>query len=154
MARAPAAAARPAADFTVIGYRWNPCRVITVTSTGPDVTAVVNELATITGLRFQIVSGPAQIMVGWGAVPASGEIGQTNWTASNPWLLHVTITISPAATSYLPTLLRHEFGHAVGLDHAKQPNEVMYGTVGAGSPSDYQAGDLAGLRSVGTSAGC
>ncbi len=156
------AAPRPAApqpspgspsDFTTFGYRWNPCSAVTVSSTGPDVSGVVAELASITGLHLQMVASGGQISVGWGATPAGGEVGQTDWRSMGTWLDSAVVTVNPAGSRYMATLLRHELGHAVGLGHAAQSNEIMYGTVSAGSPTDYQAGDLAGLRSVGAAAG-
>jgi hypothetical protein len=143
-----------ATDFSLEGYRWNPCQVITVNSTGPDITAIVSELAAITGLRLQMVSGVAEINVQWGAVPAGGEIGVTAWKAVGPWLVTAGVVISSQAEPYLATVLRHELGHALGLGHAAQPNEIMYPSVGHSSPTDYQAGDRAGLQRVGASAGC
>ncbi len=143
-----------ASDFSVIGYRWSPCQTITVNSTGPDVTGIVSELASITGLRLTVVGGPAQINVQWGSVPPGGEIGFTAWKAVGGWLTAAGITISHSADPYIATVLRHELGHALGLGHATRGNEVMYGNIGSSSPTDYQAGDLAGLHSVGASAGC
>ena len=143
-----------AGDFTLIGYRWNPCKVITVSSTGPDVSAAVSELAAITGLRLQVVSGSAQISVGIGAVAPGGEVGVTGWKASGGWLVQATVLISPDAAPYIATVLRHELGHAMGLGHASQPGQVMYPSVGPGSPTTYSAGDQAGLRAVGAAKGC
>jgi hypothetical protein len=51
-------------------------------------------------------------------------------------------------------VLLHELGHAVGLNHAKLPTEIMYPSIGSGGPTAYSAGDLAGLRVVGRPAGC
>ena len=159
---APAATAAPvapvsgggsASDYSLIGYKWNPCQLITVASSGPDVSAIVAELASITGLHLQVVNGPAAITVSWGSVPAGGEIGETVWRAVGGLLSGGNIIISQAAQPYLATVLRHELAHSLGLGHASQPNEVMYPTVGNTSPTDYQAGDLAGLRAVGAAAG-
>ncbi|HEX3539536.1 MAG TPA: matrixin family metalloprotease [Acidimicrobiales bacterium] len=154
VASTPTGGTGSASDFALIGYRWNPCSVITVNSTGPDVSGIVSELASITGLHLQMVSGAAQINVQWGAVPPGGEIGLTAWRAVGKWLTTAGIVVSNQAQPYLATVLRHELGHALGLAHAAQGNEVMYPTVGSGSPTDYQAGDLAGLHAVGASAGC
>lgn len=49
-------------------------------------------------------------------------------------------------------LLLHEIGHGVGLDHSMTPDQVMsYNTL---AKDRFGAGDLAGLRQVGRSAGC
>jgi hypothetical protein len=142
-------------DFALLGYRWNPCQDITVTTTGPALGGIVSELAAVTGLRLQVVSGPAEITVAWGATPPGGEVGQTLWYAQGAWLVRADIIISPSApAAYVPTLVRHELGHAMGLSHVQQSNEIMYPYVGPSSPADYQAGDRAGLAAVGASAGC
>jgi len=52
------------------------------------------------------------------------------------------------------TLAMHEIGHAVGLDHAANPHEVMAASLTMSSPNDYAAGDQAGLALVGAAGGC
>jgi hypothetical protein len=153
-ATSPRGSGGNSSDFALIGYRWNPCQVITVTSTGPDVSGIVSELASITGLHLQMVSGPALITVQWGPVAGGGEVGLTDWRAVGHFLTVVGINISHQGDPYLATLLRHELGHAMGLNHAAHSDEVMYPTISGSSPTDYQAGDLAGLRAVGATAGC
>jgi matrixin len=53
-----------------------------------------------------------------------------------------------------PVLL-HELGHIMGLDHVRDPNQLMYSgrhpNVGI---RDYGTGDLEGLRRLGVDAGC
>jgi hypothetical protein len=51
-------------------------------------------------------------------------------------------------------ILEHELGHAVGLNHAKSPAELMYPSITNASPNNYSAGDLTGLGLVGRAAGC
>ncbi len=51
------------------------------------------------------------------------------------------------------TVVLHELGHAVGLDHAGSSAELMYPVLQR-SLSDLQRGDLQGLARVGRPAGC
>jgi matrixin len=49
------------------------------------------------------------------------------------------------------TLLLHELGHAMGLQHVRDTSQVMYPVIGANSPAGYAAGDRTGLAKVGFS---
>jgi hypothetical protein len=144
---APTQASR-ASDFSLIGYRWYPCRSVTVESTGPNISDVVAELVSITGLRLKVVTGPADITMTWGNVQSGGDLALTTSRANGGWLTHAAIVIDHRGQPYLATVVRHELAHALGLRHAALANEVMYRLAGPGSPTDYQAGDLAGLRAI------
>jgi hypothetical protein len=49
----------------------------------------------------------------------------------------------------------HELGHLVGLGHVARSDEIMFTEMGVQrGDAVYQAGDLAGLRLLGTDAGC
>jgi hypothetical protein len=52
------------------------------------------------------------------------------------------------------TLLLHELGHAVGIEHVTSRSQVMYPTIGSWSPAGYASGDKTALRMVGRAAGC
>jgi len=47
----------------------------------------------------------------------------------------------------------HELAHAVGLGHAKRPNQMMYPSIRPG-PVRFGAGDLRGLERLGATWGC
>jgi hypothetical protein len=51
-------------------------------------------------------------------------------------------------------VLLHELGHAMGLQHVTDRRELMYPVALSRRAAAYAAGDLAGLRRLGRSAGC
>ena len=51
-------------------------------------------------------------------------------------------------------LILHEMGHALGLDHAFEPYQMMGYSSNTLTVARFGAGDLVGLRNVGRSAGC
>ncbi len=53
------------------------------------------------------------------------------------------------------SVLLHELGHIMGLDHVKDPDQLMYsGRHPNHRVRDFGAGDLEGLRRLGVDAGC
>lgn len=52
------------------------------------------------------------------------------------------------------SLLLHELGHAIGLEHASAKGEVMFPYLNRRSPGTYAPGDLAGLERLGADHGC
>ena len=53
------------------------------------------------------------------------------------------------------SVLLHELGHIMGLDHVKDPDQLMYsGKFPTFGLHDFGPGDLEGLRRLGTDAGC
>ena len=125
---------------------------------------------------------PAELVVAWAArgVGASlsdlyspGAIGQGGWRSAGSsddaahWLWKIVtgfVVLDPAQDSSLApgfgpgdtrgSLLMHELGHAVGLDHTTDQSQVMYPTLTSEAQAVYGAGDRAGLRAVGAGNGC
>ena len=51
------------------------------------------------------------------------------------------------------SLLLHELGHAIGLDHMTDKRQVMYPVI-LPQAAQYASGDLRGLAAVGAAQGC
>jgi hypothetical protein len=94
--------------------------------------------------------------VGYGGYQATGSYknGRVVYQITKGFVV-IDADRYPFLSSKLRTgVLEHELGHAAGLNHAKYKSELMYPVLGSYSPNGYAAGDLAGLRLLGRSAGC
>lgn len=60
-----------------------------------------------------------------------------------PFCYWVEILGVPSKGNYL-----HELGHAFGLEHSNNPEDVMYGGLRAKDVEDLSQGDVAAIRSV------
>lgn len=55
----------------------------------------------------------------------------------------------PGGADAVRSVIQHELGHLVGLDHVADPTQLMY-SEGNTQVGDWAAGDLAGLHQLGT----
>lgn len=147
-----------------------------------DVAAALGRLAAATGLRFTDLGPTANggaaadpggfpadtdlvvTVAGEGEAPAlaGGPVGYTTlnhsvWAGPDARILAAEVVLEreflTSGSSAVGQLLLHELGHAVGLGHTADADQVMFPSV-TGTASGYQPGDLAGLARVGSAAGC
>jgi len=142
------------ANFLTSGTRWKKFdltfrieRYTSALSKHEVESAITSALArwkAATPLHFSKVSKKADIRIGWyrgdhgdgnafdgtsGILahafyppPNGGEIaGDIHFDESEPWT-----TVTPPSGIDLLTVALHEAGHALGLEHSKDPNAVMY----------------------------
>jgi hypothetical protein len=111
----------------------------------------------VSRMEFGLLSGSPEVHGSAWAIPAPNDPSAyvTGIIAINADLMREDAYPASFETRRsVGLVLQHEFGHVVGLAHTSSIHEVMYpnpddpGVVGWGS------GDLAGLRRLGTAAGC
>lgn len=152
--------------------RWNPCRTITWGSTTSipetEVFALEQAFATTsraTGIAFaQAAPGTKpDIDVNIVYVPGGRVDGEGTMEYIPPFGSVIGRAISGKIEAQIGTetaaelrqaLYLHEIGHVVGLAHVSDPDQVMYEVVDYDDSYGFSAGDLAGLRKLGTEAGC
>ena len=97
-----------------------------------------------------------------GGVIALGGSGYTSTPAGRTRLALGAVVVDTDATSLevgfhggysLGSLVIHELGHVMNLAHVNAPDQVMDPYLKVSSPTDYQAGDRAGLALL-TAEGC
>jgi hypothetical protein len=105
-------------------------------------------------------SGHSNLLTG-----AEAGVGSISWASSTTSQVRIGdaavvmkrgVRLKPGFTAggSVGTLLLHELGHAMGLQHVSYQREVMYPVVGSLSPATYTLGDRLGLAKVGAAAGC
>ena len=152
--------------------RWNPCRTITWAPEVPvpdgeqsRLEAAFNEVSRATGIPFaQVPAGQdADIDVNLSLVAGSRVDGEGSMEYIPPYANikgraiagRVDGTIGIETPPELRTALYlHEIGHVIGLAHTADPSQVMYEVVEVEDAYGFGAGDLNGLRRLGTEAGC
>jgi len=90
------------------------------------------------------------------ARPVFGEGSTIDQYTSGIVVVDAGQTFTPEGRYSLPLVLTHELGHIVGLGHVADPDELMFASkeVPPEQIDGWGPGDLAGLRLVGSEAGC
>jgi len=114
----------------------------------------------------------ADLVVGWVSASRTNlfrgneaGVGTVSWTGDSRSQLRIVEAAAliklgvPLRSGFttgasVGSLLLHEIGHAVGLDHVGATSQIMYPMLGNYTAASYQSGDRTGLRLVGRPAGC
>ncbi|HEY2429649.1 MAG TPA: matrixin family metalloprotease [Acidimicrobiales bacterium] len=167
--------APPTAASDVAGAiaRLSQATGITFVDDGATTEMPSQERAAVQSSRYG--PGWAPLLIAW-TRPAESDYlpgGNVVGEGGNVWTtgpggadVYVTgqVAINTDATRALPAgfgpgttvglLLLHELGHAVGLAHVSDPNQVMYPDMVPRSSADYGDGDRRGLTLVGRGSAC
>ncbi|MCW2749121.1 MAG: hypothetical protein JWR83_231 [Aeromicrobium sp.] len=110
---------------------------------------------------------PAGVVIDIGWVPGFAEIAPNDPDAlgiggpeySGHTIVAGRVQLVAAPTNGLPapglgpgefgTVLAHELGHVIGLDHVNDPTEIMNPSLQPNKDAEYASGDLAGLQRLG-----
>lgn len=87
----------------------------------------------------------AEIRSGFIVIDAAQVAGDTDFSAKSP-------AVGRPGIDALRTLYMHEAGHALGLDHVADPDQLMYPRLNARTPDRLGPGDRAGLRRMASQA--
>jgi len=84
---------------------------------------------------------------GTGGVEWAGPAGGREKVVYGYAIIDSSVEASPGygPDAFEGAILLHELGHAMGLAHPPDPNEIMWPTIVDGGPRNYEAGDRAGL---------
>lgn len=168
----------PVADT---GARWNACEPIDVAvnpAGGPPFALAVVEdalgrLGDAMGTEIRLVGTTSErqahesdprggaavgILVNWPERWETEEIwGWGSYVAIGPTIVSATVALNPSTSARISEtelleLVMHELGHAVGLGHVDDRDQIMYPLMQGRTV--WGDGDRAGLARVGRGAGC
>lgn len=161
------------------GVRWDPCEVIDVrvnVEGAPPyarraVRRAVRKVEQATGTTMEIrttdlrqrrpherITPEGVLLVNWPETwdtPGPAGWGGITWSGSQ--VRNGIVSIDPAfdaGIDRLVELLMHELGHAMGLLHTQDDDQIMFPVMSRSGRLRWGIGDRAGLARVGRGAGC
>ncbi|MFJ6417807.1 matrixin family metalloprotease [Paeniglutamicibacter sp. NPDC091659] len=127
-------AQRPQYQPERYGKRWVP--VLVTWSSPAEIPALAGDVAGLGGSSYISAKG----------TPLVFAAGQVNLDGPDV----AAMMGHPQGTEHVRAVIMHEFGHVLGLDHVKDPNQLMF--EGPSYRTSFAPGDLAGLAKLGTGA--
>lgn len=106
---------------------------------------IAGPVAGVAGISWRSVSGAARVNYGYVVIDAKDVVRNTDATRE---------PFDPRPADQRPpdvvrALYMHEFGHAVGLDHVRDKDQLMYPELLPDRPDTLGPGDRKGLRKLG-----